>query len=91
MDIPTFCKDETDKTLAEKLHGCQQIYDNILNLFSEPDTVSEITTMIREDELDQMTDEARSLMAGFLANALNMEIIKKEIFRREMENDARKN
>ena len=85
MEIKEFCQDDSIDVLKLRLTSSEEIYSNMIKFFADPDSISNMTEVIKEGQVGQLPDEALTLAVGFLANALNIEVIRKEIFRREME------
>jgi hypothetical protein len=85
MDIKEFCEADSDEVLQSRLKNSKDIYDNMLKYFADPDSIGNMTQAIKEGVVGELPEEGLILAVGFLANALNIEVIKKEIFRREME------
>ena len=88
MNIKTFCKEDDIETLCQRLEECNGIAGEILKRFASPDIISSIADIMKEGDFENLSDDAISVSIGFFANALNQEIIRKELFRREMEDDS---
>lgn len=87
MNIPEFCADSSMKDLLEHWNNSKDLQDDIINRLSDPDVISQLTEAIQDEDFDSIHPLCIETAVCFLANALNIEVIEKEMFRRKMEDD----
>lgn len=85
MNIKDFCKDYSSKELVEIKDGISILTDRIINVMSSPDNISSLVGALQENAIEELESDVLELAICFLCDRMNVEVIERELFRREME------
>ncbi len=85
MNVSEFCKDYDSDQLIEIRDGIQILTEQMINKFSTPENISSLIVALQEHEIIELEPEILELAIIDLCNRMNIEVIERELFRREME------
>lgn len=85
MNVSEFCKDYDSAQLIEIRDGIQILTEQMINKFSTPENISSLIVALQEHEIIELEPEILELAIIDLCNRMNIEVIERELFRREME------
>jgi|GEM_PF-5901399 len=85
MNVSEFCKDYDSDQLIEIRDGIKILTEQMINKFSTPENISSLIVALQEHEIIELEPEILELAIIDLCNRMNIEVIERELFRREME------
>lgn len=85
MNVSEFCKDYNSDQLIEIKDGIKILTEQVMNRFSTPENISSLVMALQEHSITELDPDILELAIIDLCNRMNIEVIERELFRREME------
>jgi len=85
MNVSEFCKDYNSDQLIEIKDGIKILTEQVMNRFSTPENISSLIMALQEHSITELDPDILELAIIDLCNRMNIEVIERELFRREME------
>lgn len=85
MNVSEFCKDYNSDQLIEIKDGIKILTEQVMNRFSTPENISSLIMALQEHTITELDPDILELAVIDLCNRMNIEVIERELFRREME------
>ena len=87
MNVSEFCKDYNSDQLIEIKDGIKILTEQVMNRFSTPENISSLIMALQEHSITELDPDILELAIIDICNSMNIEVIERELFRREMEGE----
>lgn len=87
MEIKEFCESHSTEELQDYLKAMDLSNKEVVKKLVSPDNICTMVQALQDDNVLGLNKEILTLSVIIMTNLFNAEIIQKELFRREMENE----